>query len=113
VIQTTTTVGLEVGRGVYDAYRAAALAGVPVSTLHYWARHSIYTPSISPEPRVRYWSWMDLLALRMIDWLRRDDGAGGKPRIPISRIRQALHQYGGAWNRPGEVPPISCADNRW
>src|SRR5437870_13679998 len=43
-VTTMTTTSLEVGRGVYEAHRAAALAGVPVSTLHYWARHRIYTP---------------------------------------------------------------------
>jgi hypothetical protein len=41
------------GRGVYDADRAAALAGVPKSTLHYWARKGYYLPSIAPEPRTR------------------------------------------------------------
>ena len=81
---------LELGRGVYSAERAAALAGVPVSTLHYWARKELYRPSISPEPRVRFWSWMDLLALRMIDWLRHEGPQGLKPRVPISRIRKAL-----------------------
>src|SRR5579883_3502248 len=52
----------ELGRGAYDARRAAALAGVPRSTLHYWARKDFYRPSVSPEPHVRLWSWLDLLA---------------------------------------------------
>ncbi len=39
------------GRGVYDADRAAALAGVPKPTLYYWARKKLYVPSIAPEPR--------------------------------------------------------------
>lgn len=67
---------LEPGRGVYDAARAAALAGVPKTTLHYWARTGLYPPSISPGPRVRLWSWADLLALRAIDWLRRKERTG-------------------------------------
>ena len=76
---------VEFRRGVYDAHRAAALSGVPETTLHYWARKGIYEPSISPDPRTRHWSWMDLLALRMVDWLRHND-------IPMSRIRQAIKQ---------------------
>ena len=58
---------MEPGRGVYDTRRAAALSGVPISTLHYWARTRLYTPSISPGPRTHLWSWADLLVLRAID----------------------------------------------
>lgn len=83
---------IEPGRGVYDARRAAALSGVPRSTLHYWARTGLYRPSVSPEPRVRLWSWADLLALRAIDWFRRSKGADQPPRVSIRRIRQALEQ---------------------
>lgn len=89
---------LEPGRGVYDADRAAALAGVPRSTLHYWARTGLYAPSISRGPPARLWSWADLLALRAIDWLRRGGREGGAPNAtriaPIStrRIRQAVEQ---------------------
>jgi DNA-binding transcriptional MerR regulator/uncharacterized protein (DUF433 family) len=85
---------IEPSRGVYDAPRAAALAGVPESTLHYWARKGIYRPSISPEPRVWRWSWSDLLTLRVIDWLRRDKGIDDPPRVSIHRIRQALDELG-------------------
>ena len=88
---------------MYDADRAAALAGVPKSTLHYWARTELYAPSISPVPRVRLWSWADLLALRVIDWLRRRDVPGeapapgsraraGIPRVATQKIRQAVEQ---------------------
>jgi uncharacterized protein (DUF433 family) len=63
---------IDPGRGVYDASRAAALAGVPKSTLHYWARHEIWIPSIACEPRTRLWSWGDLVVLRFIHWLRAD-----------------------------------------
>jgi DNA-binding transcriptional MerR regulator/uncharacterized protein (DUF433 family) len=83
---------IEPSRGVYDAPRAAALAGVPESTLHYWARKGIYRPSISPDPRVRHWSWSDLLTLRVIDWLRRDKGLDEPARVSILRIRQALDE---------------------
>lgn len=78
----------EPGRGVYDAQRASALAGVPKSTLHFWARRGLYVPSISPEPRTRLWSWSDLLALRAIDWFRK--GKGSNKKVSIPQIRQAL-----------------------
>ncbi len=83
---------VEVGRGVYAAPRAAALSGVPQSTLHYWARTDLYRPSISPHPRVRLWSWADLLALRAIDWLRRVKGDAQPQKTSMQRIRQALQE---------------------
>lgn len=76
------------GRGVYDTHRAAALSGVPASTLHYWARTGLYSPSVSPGPRTRLWSWADLLALRAIDWFRKGNESRVKASIP--RIRRAL-----------------------
>ena len=79
---------LEPGRGVYDTHRAAALSGVPVSTLHYWARTGLYAPSVSPGPRTRLWSWADLLALRAIDWFRKGDDSRAKASIVA--LRQAL-----------------------
>jgi len=81
---------LEPGRGVYDTQRAAALSGVPVTTLHYWVRTDLYLPSISPAPRTRLWSWADLLALRAIDWFRKGDTSRAKTRIV--EIRQALSE---------------------
>ncbi len=56
-------------RGAYSADRATALSGVPKSTVHYWARKEILVPSVSAE-RIRLWSYSDLLALRVIAWLR-------------------------------------------
>ncbi len=84
----TVYVGQDLGRGCYDAWRASALAGVPKRTLHYWAQTGFYCPSISPEPRVRLWSLLDLLALRAIDWLRKGQDDVGKANV--KRIRQAL-----------------------
>lgn len=75
--------------GVYAAERAAALAGVPKSTLYYWAREGIYTPSASPF-KVKRWSFLDLLALRAIYWLRQD-----KPRATrttMRKVRVALEE---------------------
>src|SRR5437588_5775058 len=85
-----TSASQEALRGVYNAWRTAALAGVPRRTLNYWAERGIYRPSISPEPRTRLWSWYDLLALRLIDWLRRPGNDDGLPRVSIARIRGAL-----------------------
>ncbi len=56
-------------RGVYDAPRASALAGVPLSTLYEWARQEVVVPSVSPE-KVKLWSWSDLVAARAVYWLR-------------------------------------------
>lgn len=36
-------------RGAYQADRAAALSGVPLSTVHWWAREEILVPSISAQ----------------------------------------------------------------
>lgn len=83
-------VGGDLDRGCYDARRAAALAGVPQRTLHYWAERKIYQPSIAPEPRIRLWSWLDLVALRAIDWMRKGDEE--REKVNAKRIRQALEE---------------------
>ncbi|GAB4331662.1 MAG: hypothetical protein Kow0010_17210 [Dehalococcoidia bacterium] len=83
------TAEVDIRRGVYDTKRASALSGVPASTLHRWARQGLIEPSIAREPRTRLWSWVDLVALRIIDWLRRAverDGAG----VPHAEIRNVL-----------------------
>lgn len=56
--------------GAYSAERAAALSGVPKSTVHYWARHGFLVPSVSIE-KPKLWSYADLLRLRVIYWLRQ------------------------------------------
>lgn len=80
----------------YPADRAAALAGVPKSTLHYWASHGIWRPSVSPE-RVRLWSLTDVVVLRIIYWLRRADKLVGDlvsplPRTTMREVRAFLHE---------------------
>jgi hypothetical protein len=40
----------------YDAPRAASLAGVPRSTLYYWARVGIWMPTVSRSRQMR-WSY--------------------------------------------------------
>lgn len=83
-------------RTAYTADRAAALAGVPLSTLHYWTRTGLLTPSVSPE-RVKLWSLEDLVAIRIIDWLRRPkEKPPGLPVRPTSMraIRRLMRQLG-------------------
>jgi uncharacterized protein (DUF433 family) len=78
-------------RGAYPAPRAAALSGVPLSTVHDWARKEVLVPSISPE-RGKLWSYADLMGLRIIHWLRQDkDLADGRvPRTTMSAVKRAL-----------------------
>jgi uncharacterized protein (DUF433 family) len=79
-------------RGSYTAERAAALSGVPRSTIHYWAREAILVPSISPT-KVKLWSYTDLMGLRTIYWLRkRKVGTDGwdVPASAMTAVRQAL-----------------------
>jgi DNA-binding transcriptional MerR regulator len=86
-------------RGAYTADRAAALAGVPLSTVHYWARNEILIPSVSPT-KVKMWSYTDLMGLRTIYWLRQrkvhnrrvagasdDDACGASSVGPSARTR--------------------------
>jgi uncharacterized protein (DUF433 family) len=77
-------------RGIYSARRAAALAGVPLRTLHHWAHTGFFKPSVSPDPRDYLWSWGDLLALRAIDWLRHRKDDPELPRTSLDAIRAAL-----------------------
>jgi len=79
-------------RGAYTADRAAALSGVPISTLHWWARHDILPPSLSPA-RVKLWSYSDLMGARIIYWLRHEkvgDDGRSIPAITMPAVRRAL-----------------------
>lgn len=73
----------------YEASRAAALAGVPVSTVYYWARKGIWRPAMA-NSRPKLWSFSDLLALRLIDWLRQAKDDFEVPRTRMSQIRTLL-----------------------
>jgi uncharacterized protein (DUF433 family) len=80
--------------GAYTADRAAALSGVPKSTIHWWARHDVVVPSVSPT-KVMLWSYADLMALRVIYWLRqRKTTALGVeiPRTSLPSVRRALKE---------------------
>lgn len=85
---------MQAQRGAYPAPRAAALSGVPRSTVHWWAHHEILVPSISAA-RVKLWSYSDLIGLRIIYWLRQTkaapDGAA-VPRTAMPAVRRALAQ---------------------
>jgi uncharacterized protein (DUF433 family) len=78
--------------GAYSADRAAALSGVPRSTIHYWARKGHLVPSVAQQPRL--WSFTDLLALRTIYWLRQPKKAFDVevPSTSMPKVRRALEQ---------------------
>jgi uncharacterized protein (DUF433 family)/DNA-binding transcriptional MerR regulator len=80
--------------GAYTADRAAALSGVPKSTIHWWARHDVLIPSVSAT-RVMLWSYADLMGLRVIYWLRqrKTTQLGVEiPRTSMPAIRRALKE---------------------
>lgn len=78
--------------GCYEAPRAAALSGVPLSTVYQWARTDLVVPSISPS-REMLWSYADLMTLRLVAWLRRPkrpDDTRSVRGSPMSQVRRAL-----------------------
>ena len=75
----------------YTAARAASLAGVPRSTLYYWAKTGLVTPTVSIA-KVKKWSFTDLLVLRLVDWLRQDKPDIDLPRTSLQRIRMQLER---------------------
>jgi uncharacterized protein (DUF433 family) len=74
--------------GCYEAPRAAALSGVPLSTVYWWARQGIVVPSVSPT-REKLWSYADLMGLRVVSWLRHAK-PGQLPASPMPEVRKAL-----------------------
>lgn len=80
--------------GAYTADRAAALSGVPKSTIHWWARNDVLVPSVSAT-RVMLWSYADLMGLRVIYWLRqrKTTKLGVEvPRTSMPAVRRALKE---------------------
>jgi uncharacterized protein (DUF433 family) len=78
--------------GAYTADRAAALSGVPKSTIHWWARHDVLVPTVSAT-KIMLWSYADLMGLRVIYWLRqrKTTTLGVEvPRTSMPAIRRAL-----------------------
>jgi uncharacterized protein (DUF433 family) len=94
-------------RGAYTAERAAALSGVPMRTVHDWARKEILVPSISPT-RIKLWSYSDLMGLRTIYWLRRTkqtDSGSDIPATSMAAVRRARAELRALdldlWNEDG------------
>lgn len=86
------SLGKSAGDGCYDAARAAALSGVPRSTIYWWARHGIIVPSVSPV-REKLWSYSDLMSLRVVSWLRHPKAVNDGDELPASpmpSVRKAL-----------------------
>lgn len=81
--------------GCYEASRAAALSGVPTRTVYDWAAKEIVVPSVSPVQE-KLWSYADLMALRIVAWLRRPKGGADAdsrlPASPMGKVRAALAQ---------------------
>ncbi len=80
--------------GCYDARRAAVLSGVPKRTVYDWARKKVVVPGISPEQE-KLWSYADLMALRIVSWLRQPKSESSSGRLPaslMSQVREALTQ---------------------
>src|SRR3954452_2674934 len=79
--------------GCYEAQRTAALSGVPKSTVYDWARKGVVSPSISRE-REMLWSYADLMALRIVSWLRHPKGSDGelRPASAMHHVRAALDE---------------------
>ncbi len=77
--------------GCYETSRASALSGVPQSTVYRWARNGPVTPSVSTT-RVKLWSYADLMALRIVYWLRhsKSKSGGEVPASPMSQVREAF-----------------------
>ncbi len=77
--------------GCYEAPRAAALSGVPLSTVYLWARKGVIEPSVSPI-RIKLWSYADLMALRVVYWLRHPKHSQNRKiaASPMSHVREAL-----------------------
>jgi uncharacterized protein (DUF433 family) len=78
--------------GAYSADRAAALSGVPKSTIHWWARNGVLAPSVSAS-KVKLWSYADLMSLRVVYWLRQrktTDRGVDIPRTSMPAVRRAM-----------------------
>ena len=67
------------------------MVGIPLSTLYYWAKTGVVVPSISPV-REKLWSYADLMAVRIVSWLRhpKDSGEAVVPGTTMAEVRRAL-----------------------
>lgn len=103
---------LSVFSGCYDAGRAAALSGVPKSTVYWWARQQIVVPSVSPVQE-KLWSFGDLMALRLVAWLRHvkiQNDVEIVRRSPMSEVRGAIQMLNAngisLWDHELQRSPI-------
>jgi uncharacterized protein (DUF433 family) len=64
---------------------------VPVSTVYDWARKRLVVPSVS-EDRPKLWAYGDLMALRIVYWLRHPKESIEVPASPMSQVRHALER---------------------
>lgn len=72
------------------------LAGVPKSTVYYWARTGDLSPSISGG-KPQLWSYGDLMRLRIVQWLRQPKPGHHGAEIPptsMAAVRAALEALG-------------------
>ena len=98
---------LHVFDGSYEARRAAALSGVPLSTVYDWARKDVVVPSVS-RVRQKLWSYADLMALRVVYWLRhpKEDDAGEVAASPMAEVRRVLQRLDAEgldiWSQAGQ-----------
>lgn len=76
-------------RGRYEAQRAAQLAGVPKSTIYEWARSGVVVPDYRASHPM-YWSYRDLVFLRMMAWLR---SLGMERRLAVDRISYFREEF--------------------
>ena len=95
--------------GCYEGSRAAALSGVPVSTVYLWARTGVVKPSVSPT-KIKLWSYADLMALRIVYWLRhpKEGQSSYIAASPMQRVRDGLaelERHGlDIWDDSGSHP---------
>lgn len=79
---------------------------MPERTVHDWASKGIVVPSVSTQ-RIMLWSFADLIALRIVLWLRstKASDASSVPAVPMNEIRRALQTLRGldldVWSAPG------------
>ncbi len=54
--------------------------------MHHWARTKLISPSVSGE-RVKLWAYSDLVALRVVYWLRQRKTADTGAQIPATSMK--------------------------
>ena len=87
------TITDEVFDGCYEAKRASALSGVPISTVYSWNRSGLVVPSVS-STKLMLWSYADLVTLRLAYWLRQPKRDLGVPATRLAEVRSAFRSLG-------------------